>query len=84
LNRNIDVLYIDDELVVVNKPSGLLVHRSLIDKSETRFALQEVRNMTGRYVYPVHRIDKPTSGALIFAFSKKVLKHCLNTLRMER
>jgi tRNA pseudouridine65 synthase len=50
----------------------LLVHRSLIDKHETRFALQLVRDQIGQYVYPVHRLDKPTSGALIMALSPDI------------
>ena len=62
-----DILFLDDWLVAVNKPSGLLVHRSLIDKRETDFAMQRVRNQLGRRVYPVHRLDKPTSGILLFA-----------------
>lgn len=62
----LSIIYQDDTLVVVNKPSGLLVHRSPIDKREHRFALQEVRNLVGTRVYPVHRLDKPTSGVLIF------------------
>lgn len=61
-------------MVVVNKPSGLLVHRSFIDRHETRFALQEVRNAIGRHVYPVHRLDKPTSGVLLFALSSECAK----------
>ncbi|MFV8817607.1 tRNA pseudouridine(65) synthase TruC [Haliea sp. E17] len=61
------VLYQDDYLVAVDKPSGLLVHRSPIDRHETRFALQLVRDQVGRRVYPVHRLDKPTSGVLLFA-----------------
>jgi len=61
------VIYRDDSLVAINKPSGLLVHRSPVDRSETRFALQELRNQLGQYVYPVHRLDKPTSGVLLFA-----------------
>jgi len=67
-----EVLYADDALVIVNKPSGLLVHRSPIDRHETRFAVQEVRDLTGRYVYPVHRLDKPTSGVLVFALNETV------------
>lgn len=63
------VLYLDSHLVIVNKPAGLLVHRSAIDRHETRFALQEVRDRIGRKVYPVHRLDKPTSGALLFALN---------------
>jgi tRNA pseudouridine65 synthase len=61
------VLYLDERMVVVDKPSGLLVHRSPIDRHETEFALQRVRDQLGRRVHPVHRLDKPTSGALVFA-----------------
>jgi len=61
------LLYRDERLVAVDKPSGLLVHRSPIDRREKRFALQEVRNLIGERVYPVHRLDKPTSGVLLFA-----------------
>jgi tRNA pseudouridine65 synthase len=61
------ILYHDDYLVAVNKPPGLLVHRTRIDKDETNYALQTVRDLIGRHVYPVHRLDKPTSGILLFA-----------------
>lgn len=61
------IIYQDDKLVAINKPSGLLVHRSPIDKHETRFALQLLRDQLGQYVYPIHRLDKPTSGVLLFA-----------------
>ncbi|MGB7216855.1 MAG: tRNA pseudouridine(65) synthase TruC [Gammaproteobacteria bacterium] len=65
-----DILYRDDTLVAVNKPAGLLVHRSAIDRHETRYALQIVRDQLGRRVYPVHRLDKPTSGILVFALDQ--------------
>ena len=68
----LDIIYLDDELVVINKPSGLLVHRSEIDRHETRFALQLLRNQLGQRVYPVHRLDKPTSGVLAFALSQEM------------
>jgi tRNA pseudouridine65 synthase len=64
------ILYSDSELVVVNKWSGLLVHRSNIDNGEQVFAVQTVRDQLGKKVYPVHRLDKPTSGALVFALSQ--------------
>ncbi len=70
----LEILYHDAHLVAVNKPSGLLVHRSMIDKSETEFALQSVRDQIGQYVYPVHRLDKPTSGVLLFALSKETAR----------
>ncbi len=61
------ILYRDERLVVVDKPSGLLVHRSPIDRHETRFALQILRDQLGQRVYTIHRLDKGTSGALAFA-----------------
>lgn len=67
----LEVIYQDAELVAINKPSGLLVHRSPIDKHETRFAVQELRNQLGQHVYPLHRLDKPTSGVLVFALSRE-------------
>jgi len=69
-----ELLYRDDYLVAVNKPAGLLVHRSPIDRHETRFALQQVRDQLGQHVYPVHRLDKPTSGVLLFALSSEVAR----------
>lgn len=67
MSETLEILYQDEWIVAVYKPSGLLVHRSWIDKDETRFALQMVRDRIGRHVYPVHRLDKPTSGVLLFA-----------------
>ncbi|WGS88176.1 pseudouridine synthase [Methylomonas sp. UP202] len=61
-------VYRDPWLLAVHKPAGLLVHRSPIDKHETEFALQYARAMNGgEHVYPVHRLDRPTSGLLVFA-----------------
>jgi len=64
-----EIIYLDNHFVVVNKPAGLLVHRSEIDRHETQFALQMARDLIGQRVYPVHRLDKPTSGVLLFALS---------------
>jgi tRNA pseudouridine65 synthase len=68
--RNLPILYADDSVVVVDKPSGLLVHRSPIDRHETRFAMQMLRDQLGRRVFPVHRLDKGTSGVLAFALDR--------------
>lgn len=67
----LEILYLDENLVAINKPSGLLVHRSEIDSRETLFALQLLRNQLGQRVYPVHRLDKPTSGVLLFALNSE-------------
>jgi len=68
----LEILFQDESLVAINKPSGLLVHRSPVDQYETRFALQMTRDQIGQRVFPVHRLDKPTSGALLFALSSEV------------
>lgn len=65
------VLHRDEQVVVVDKPTGLLVHRSIIDRHERRFAVQILRNQLGRRVYPAHRLDKGTSGALAFALDRE-------------
>ncbi|CAA6810358.1 MAG: tRNA pseudouridine synthase C (EC [uncultured Sulfurovum sp.] len=77
----LEILYQDTYMVAINKPSGLLVHKSPIDKHETRFALQEVRDQIGQYVYPIHRLDKPTSGVLLFALDKQVAKQMSEAFR---
>ena len=63
----LDVVYQDPYLVAINKPPGLLVHRTGLDAGETRFAMQLLRDQLGRHVWPVHRLDKGTSGLLLFA-----------------
>ena len=68
----LEIVYRDGDLVVINKPPGLLVHRSKIDRHETRFALQMLRDQIGQHVFPVHRLDKPTSGLLVFALTPEV------------
>jgi tRNA pseudouridine65 synthase len=67
--KRLDILFHDEHFVAVNKPAGLLVHRSDLDRHETEFALQMVRGQVGCHVYPVHRLDRPTSGVLLFALS---------------
>jgi tRNA pseudouridine65 synthase len=70
----LEILYRDTHYIAVNKPSGLLVHRSMIDKYETDYAMQILRDQIGEYVYPVHRLDKPTSGVLLFALSSEAAR----------
>jgi tRNA pseudouridine65 synthase len=70
----LEIVYQDDYLVAINKPAGLLVHRSNIDRHETRFALQLLRDQLGQHVYPLHRLDKPTSGVLLFALSTDIAR----------
>lgn len=65
------ILYRDDRFIAIHKPAGLLVHRSIVDASETVFAVQMLRNQIDHCVFPVHRLDKPTSGLLLFALDRE-------------
>ena len=60
----LDIIYRDGRTVAVNKPAGMLVHRSWLDSRETVFAMQTLRDQIGQHVYPVHRLDRPTSSCL--------------------
>lgn len=70
----IEIIYEDEFLVAINKEAGLLVHRSWLDKGETRFAMQLTRDAVGCHVFPVHRLDRPTSGVLLFAKNSAVAR----------
>ena len=70
--QTLKILYQDDHIIAIDKPVGLLVHRSMVAKHETEFAVQLLRDQIGQYVYPVHRLDRPTSGVLLFALSSSV------------
>ena len=72
------ILYQDEYIVAVDKPAGLFVHRSYMDRDQIYFALQLVRDQIGKYVYPVHRLDRPTSGVLLFALTKEVAQKLNN------
>lgn len=68
----LDILYLDQHLVAINKPHGLLVHRSKYADQANVFAVQELRNQLGCYVYPAHRLDRKTGGLLLFALNPAV------------
>lgn len=66
------ILYRDEHIVVIDKPPNLLVHRSEIDRHETRFAIQLLRDQIGQRVWPAHRLDRGTSGVLLFGLSNEI------------
>lgn len=65
------ICYEDDYYIAINKPQGLLVHRSSISRDATTFAVQHLRDQVGYHVFPVHRLDRKTSGVLVFAKDAK-------------
>lgn len=70
----LNILYQDEYLVAVNKPAGMLVHRSWLDRHETQFVMQTLRDQIGQHVFPIHRLDRPTSGVLLFALNGEIAK----------
>ncbi|GJM61059.1 pseudouridine synthase [Persicobacter diffluens] len=69
LSMELEILYLDEYFCAINKPAGLMVHKSRVARDVKTFAMQELRNQLDRYVYPVHRLDRATSGILLFALS---------------
>lgn len=70
MEKKLEILFEDDYYIAINKPAGVLVHRTSIAKDEEELlAVQLLRDQIGQKVYPLHRIDRPTSGVLLFAKS---------------
>lgn len=80
----LEILYQDEWLVAVNKPSGWLVHRSWLDRDEKVFVMQTVRNQIGQHVFTVHRLDKPTSGVLLMGLSGDVARQLSQQFEAHR
>jgi tRNA pseudouridine65 synthase len=72
LKPQLDILYADDDMVIVDKPAGMLVHRGWA--RDDVVAMTAVRDQLGRWVYPVHRLDRGASGALVFALSSEAAR----------
>ncbi|UZR93009.1 tRNA pseudouridine(65) synthase TruC [Chondrinema litorale] len=79
LESLLEICYQDDYIVAINKPSGMLCHRSSIDPNEQVNAMHTLRDQIGKYVYPVHRLDKPTSGVLLFALNNEIARKLTET-----
>jgi tRNA pseudouridine65 synthase len=66
-----EILYRDQWLIAVNKPHGMLVHHTNIARDVSECVLQTLRDQVGQYVYPTHRLDRKTSGVLLFALDEE-------------
>ena len=65
--QKLDILFESEDLIAINKPHGLLVHRTKLAVDAKQFALQQLRDQLGVKVYPLHRLDRKTAGVLLFA-----------------
>jgi tRNA pseudouridine65 synthase len=64
----LEILYQDEYYIAVHKPTGLFVHPTRLGPEEPS-CMPMLRDQIGRWVYPVHRLDRATSGVLLFGLS---------------
>jgi tRNA pseudouridine65 synthase len=69
------VLHLDADLVAIDKPPGLLVHPTSLDAHEERTALRLLEEQLGERLFPLHRLDKATSGVLLFGRSREAARY---------
>lgn len=77
-----EILYQDEYYIAINKPPGILVHKTRISEDKV-FILQLLRDQIGQRVYPVHRLDRATSGVLLFGKSAEAASE-LGMLLMDK
>jgi tRNA pseudouridine65 synthase len=78
------ILHHDEGCVAIDKPPGLLVHPSNLDRHASATAMQLLRDQLGQLVYPVHRLDRPTSGVLLFGLSSETAASLCAEFRASR
>lgn len=75
--KNIDIIYEDKDIIVINKPSGLLTVATEKEKNKTAYHLVmeylKKKNKNNR-IFIIHRLDKDTSGIIMFAKNERA-KH---------
>lgn len=77
------ILFLDAHFVAIHKPAGLMVHRSALARPR-RLALQWVRDTLGQRVFPVHRLDRATSGILLFALDSQAAAQMQSAFRQRQ
>ena len=76
------LLHRDDDLLAVDKPSGLAVHRGWAQDGVVAMSL--ARDLAGRRVYPVHRLDRGTSGVLVLALGPEAARRMAQAFESGR
>jgi tRNA pseudouridine65 synthase len=79
----LEIIYQDEFIVAINKPHGMLVHRSRIAEDVTESCVQLLEEQLGRKVWLAHRLDRKTSGVLLFSLDEST-NVALNGLFMKQ
>ena len=77
-----DIIFRDERLVVVDKPAAMFVHRTPLGRRDETVVLQCLRDQLGQRVYPVHRLDRATSGLLAFALDAEAAEFLSEQFRV--
>lgn len=86
LQSGIPIIFEDDDLVIIDKPSGLLSVSTAFEKGETAHAILK-KHYHPRKVFVIHRLDQDTSGVMVFALNQTTfekLKELFATHEIER
>lgn len=78
---SLEIVFENDLLVAINKPHGLLAHRSVLARDAKQFAVQQLRNQIGQHVFPIHRLDRKTAGVMVFCKQKQYLDSYFSLFR---
>jgi tRNA pseudouridine65 synthase len=81
-NFEIPILYQDDQIIVVDKPAGLAVHKNDFMPHDAPYLTKLLGDVTGKWIYNVHRLDAKTSGVMVLVFSQEMAREL--TLQFER
>lgn len=80
---DIKIIYEDEYIIAINKPPGMIVHRTDTSPEDEIVALSLVRKYLKNRIFPIHRIDKKTSGVLIFGKTSK-MAHLIHTQIIDK
>ena len=81
-----DILHLDDDFVVIDKPETFHVHNPedpSIKADPSKVVLQQLRDQLGKKVFPIHRLDVPTSGCLLMALNSETATKLCKQLEEE-
>ena len=73
-SSTLNILYQDQDILAVDKPNDIFVHPTNLDRSDRHSVTESLRTQLNEIVYPLHRLDRPTSGVLLFGRHKECVR----------